>query len=59
MNNLLNDYGILFLVILFIAISLYYKNFVNIANKDSQNKIKTNISTTFLINNYKWFLKKK
>jgi hypothetical protein len=30
MNNLLNDYGILFLVILFIAISLYYKNFVNI-----------------------------
>ncbi len=30
MNNLLNDYGILLLVILFIAFSLYYKNFVNI-----------------------------
>ena len=31
MNQLLNDYGILVLIILFIIISLYYKNFINIA----------------------------
>ena len=31
MNNLLTDYGILVLIILFIIISLYYKNFINIA----------------------------
>ena len=30
MNQLLNDYGILVLIILFIIISLYYKNFINI-----------------------------
>ena len=30
MNELLTDYGILFLVLIFIIISLYYKNFINI-----------------------------
>ena len=30
MNQLLNDYGIFILVLLFIVFSLYYRNFVNI-----------------------------
>ena len=30
MNQLLTNYGILILVILFIIVSLYYKNFLNI-----------------------------